>query len=219
MCPKAIKNPRENTRSPRTGHEMKRSYDMMEGSMGRSHPGREGAPFEGTACVSLSLQHVFCFFPSVSGGWQGLFVSQVWLAEPCPEKESMVILRKDHWWLDPSCKVVNCTACHISISCSLLLAEQGEKSEILWNHSQEHLELLQKRMKMPWNMAKSSERAHRSGRSKGVLVKASPMRGWTPSKNWDGLFTKSPGKNCLARTSARPLTCQTGGLWMDPYLR
>ncbi|KAG7224470.1 hypothetical protein INR49_014994 [Caranx melampygus] len=44
----AIKNPRENTRSPRTGHDMKRTYDMMEGSMGRGHPGREGAPFEGT---------------------------------------------------------------------------------------------------------------------------------------------------------------------------
>uniref|UniRef100_A0AAQ4RP68 Nuclear receptor corepressor 1 n=1 Tax=Gasterosteus aculeatus aculeatus TaxID=481459 RepID=A0AAQ4RP68_GASAC len=43
----AIKNPRENTRSPRTGHELKRTYDMMEGPMGRGHPGREGAPFEG----------------------------------------------------------------------------------------------------------------------------------------------------------------------------
>uniref|UniRef100_A0A672GEZ9 Nuclear receptor corepressor 1 n=1 Tax=Salarias fasciatus TaxID=181472 RepID=A0A672GEZ9_SALFA len=38
------KNPRENTRSPRTGHELKRTYEMMEGSMGRGHPGREGAP-------------------------------------------------------------------------------------------------------------------------------------------------------------------------------
>uniref|UniRef100_A0A3B4YPA7 Nuclear receptor corepressor 1 n=1 Tax=Seriola lalandi dorsalis TaxID=1841481 RepID=A0A3B4YPA7_SERLL len=51
----AIKNPRENTRSPRTGHDMKRTYDMMEGSMGRGHPGREGAPFEGTACVRSLL--------------------------------------------------------------------------------------------------------------------------------------------------------------------
>uniref|UniRef100_A0A672GDD6 Nuclear receptor corepressor 1 n=1 Tax=Salarias fasciatus TaxID=181472 RepID=A0A672GDD6_SALFA len=41
------KNPRENTRSPRTGHELKRTYEMMEGSMGRGHPGREGAQFEG----------------------------------------------------------------------------------------------------------------------------------------------------------------------------
>uniref|UniRef100_A0A8D0CWM7 Nuclear receptor corepressor 1 n=1 Tax=Sander lucioperca TaxID=283035 RepID=A0A8D0CWM7_SANLU len=43
----AIKNPRENTRSPRSGHELKRTYDMMEGPMSRGHPGREGAPFEG----------------------------------------------------------------------------------------------------------------------------------------------------------------------------
>uniref|UniRef100_A0A673BA37 Nuclear receptor corepressor 1 n=1 Tax=Sphaeramia orbicularis TaxID=375764 RepID=A0A673BA37_9TELE len=44
----AIKNPRENTRSPRTGHELKRTFDMMEGApMGRGHPGREGALFEG----------------------------------------------------------------------------------------------------------------------------------------------------------------------------
>uniref|UniRef100_A0A673BA43 Nuclear receptor corepressor 1 n=1 Tax=Sphaeramia orbicularis TaxID=375764 RepID=A0A673BA43_9TELE len=43
----AIKNPRENTRSPRTGHELKRTFDMMEGApMGRGHPGREGALFE-----------------------------------------------------------------------------------------------------------------------------------------------------------------------------
>nr|XP_057942610.1 nuclear receptor corepressor 1 isoform X2 [Doryrhamphus excisus] len=42
----AIKNPRENTRSPRTGHELKRAYDM-EASIGRGHTGREGAPFEG----------------------------------------------------------------------------------------------------------------------------------------------------------------------------
>ncbi|XP_042371991.1 nuclear receptor corepressor 1-like, partial [Plectropomus leopardus] len=43
----AIKNPRENTRSPRTGLELKRTYDMMEAPMSRGHPGREGAPFEG----------------------------------------------------------------------------------------------------------------------------------------------------------------------------
>uniref|UniRef100_A0A8C4HW50 Nuclear receptor corepressor 1 n=1 Tax=Dicentrarchus labrax TaxID=13489 RepID=A0A8C4HW50_DICLA len=49
----AIKNPRENTRSPRTGHELKRTYDMMEGPMGRGHPGREGAPFEGLISRAL----------------------------------------------------------------------------------------------------------------------------------------------------------------------
>lgn len=41
----AIKNPREGTRSPRTIHELKRTYEMMEGA--RGHPGREAAPFEG----------------------------------------------------------------------------------------------------------------------------------------------------------------------------
>uniref|UniRef100_A0A7N6AUT8 Nuclear receptor corepressor 1 n=1 Tax=Anabas testudineus TaxID=64144 RepID=A0A7N6AUT8_ANATE len=49
----AIKSSRENTRSPRTSHEMKRTYDMMEGSMGRGHPGREGAPFEGLISRAL----------------------------------------------------------------------------------------------------------------------------------------------------------------------
>ncbi|XP_056140734.1 nuclear receptor corepressor 1 [Lampris incognitus] len=49
----AIKNPREATRSPRTGHELKRTYDMMEGPMARGHPGREGAPFEGLISRAL----------------------------------------------------------------------------------------------------------------------------------------------------------------------
>uniref|UniRef100_A0A3B4Z3Y5 Nuclear receptor corepressor 1 n=1 Tax=Stegastes partitus TaxID=144197 RepID=A0A3B4Z3Y5_9TELE len=49
----AVKNPRENTRSPRTGHELKRTHDMMEGPMGRGHPGREGAPFEGLISRAL----------------------------------------------------------------------------------------------------------------------------------------------------------------------
>ncbi|KAI5615606.1 nuclear receptor corepressor 1 isoform X2 [Silurus asotus] len=40
-----IKNPREGTRSPRTGHELKRSYEIMDGV--RGHPGREAAPYEG----------------------------------------------------------------------------------------------------------------------------------------------------------------------------
>lgn len=41
----AIKNPREGTRSPRMAHDLKRTYEMMEGA--RGHPGREAAPFEG----------------------------------------------------------------------------------------------------------------------------------------------------------------------------
>ncbi|XP_034745965.1 nuclear receptor corepressor 1 isoform X1 [Etheostoma cragini] len=49
----AIKNPRENTRSPRSGLELKRTYDMMEGPMSRGHPGREGAPFEGLISRAL----------------------------------------------------------------------------------------------------------------------------------------------------------------------
>ncbi|XP_057676398.1 nuclear receptor corepressor 1 isoform X5 [Corythoichthys intestinalis] len=49
----AIKNPRENTRSPRTGHELKRTYDIMEGPISRGHPGREGAPFEGLISRAL----------------------------------------------------------------------------------------------------------------------------------------------------------------------
>ncbi|XP_007545877.1 nuclear receptor corepressor 1 isoform X5 [Poecilia formosa] len=48
-----IKNPRENTRSPRTGHDLKRTHDMMEGPMGRAHHGREGAPFEGLISRAL----------------------------------------------------------------------------------------------------------------------------------------------------------------------
>uniref|UniRef100_A0A8C5FFW8 Nuclear receptor corepressor 1 n=1 Tax=Gadus morhua TaxID=8049 RepID=A0A8C5FFW8_GADMO len=44
----AIKNPREATRSPRAGHDLKRSCDMMEGPTGRGLPGRDGAPFEGS---------------------------------------------------------------------------------------------------------------------------------------------------------------------------
>lgn len=43
--PTAIKNPREGTRSPRMGHDLKRTYDIMEGSPG--HPARETAPYEG----------------------------------------------------------------------------------------------------------------------------------------------------------------------------
>ncbi|KAK1882571.1 hypothetical protein KUDE01_023352, partial [Dissostichus eleginoides] len=49
----AIKNPRENTRSPRTALELKRTYDMMEGPLGRGHPGREGAQFEGLISRAL----------------------------------------------------------------------------------------------------------------------------------------------------------------------
>uniref|UniRef100_A0A8C5FN66 Nuclear receptor corepressor 1 n=1 Tax=Gadus morhua TaxID=8049 RepID=A0A8C5FN66_GADMO len=52
----AIKNPREATRSPRAGHDLKRSCDMMEGPTGRGLPGRDGAPFEGntTHCCGSS---------------------------------------------------------------------------------------------------------------------------------------------------------------------
>uniref|UniRef100_M3ZT78 Nuclear receptor corepressor 1 n=1 Tax=Xiphophorus maculatus TaxID=8083 RepID=M3ZT78_XIPMA len=48
-----LKNPRENTRSPRTGHDLKRTHDMMESPMGRAHHGREGAPFEGLISRAL----------------------------------------------------------------------------------------------------------------------------------------------------------------------
>ncbi|XP_051970895.1 nuclear receptor corepressor 1-like isoform X1 [Xyrauchen texanus] len=47
----AIKNPREGTRSPRMGHDLKRTYDIMEGS--RGHPARETAPFEGLMSRAL----------------------------------------------------------------------------------------------------------------------------------------------------------------------
>ncbi|XP_053702775.1 nuclear receptor corepressor 1 isoform X3 [Synchiropus splendidus] len=54
----AIKNTRENTRSPRTGHELKRNYDMMEGAMGRGHLSREGAPFEGLISRALPRETI-----------------------------------------------------------------------------------------------------------------------------------------------------------------
>lgn len=57
FCSKAIKNPRENTRSPRTGHELKRTYEMIEGPIGRTQPGREGAPYEGISCVFISVHY------------------------------------------------------------------------------------------------------------------------------------------------------------------
>ncbi|XP_076851752.1 nuclear receptor corepressor 1-like isoform X5 [Brachyhypopomus gauderio] len=47
----AIKNPREGTRSPRTGHELKRTYEMMDGP--RGHPVREAAPYEGLISRAL----------------------------------------------------------------------------------------------------------------------------------------------------------------------
>lgn len=43
--PTAVKNPREGTRSPRMGHDLKRTYDIMEGS--RGHTTREATPYEG----------------------------------------------------------------------------------------------------------------------------------------------------------------------------
>lgn len=48
----AIKNPREATRSPRMGHDLKRTYDIMEGS--RGHPVRDTAPYEGQ-CAFFGL--------------------------------------------------------------------------------------------------------------------------------------------------------------------
>ena len=51
----AIKNPREATRSPRAGHDLKRSCDMMEGPLGRGLAGRDGVPFEGSLIVSQYL--------------------------------------------------------------------------------------------------------------------------------------------------------------------
>ncbi|XP_069040617.1 nuclear receptor corepressor 1 isoform X9 [Lepisosteus oculatus] len=54
-----VKNVREGTRSPRTGHELigvKRSYEMMEGSITRGHPVRESqvsAPYEGLISRAL----------------------------------------------------------------------------------------------------------------------------------------------------------------------
>ncbi|XP_056602193.1 nuclear receptor corepressor 1 isoform X3 [Triplophysa dalaica] len=47
----AIKNPREATRSPRMGHDLKRTYDIMEGS--RGHPVRDTAPYEGLISRAL----------------------------------------------------------------------------------------------------------------------------------------------------------------------
>ncbi|KAM9384950.1 nuclear receptor corepressor 1 isoform 2-T2 [Pholidichthys leucotaenia] len=54
----AIKNPRENTRSPRTSHELKRTHEMMEGPMGRGLPSREGPPFEGLISRALPREGV-----------------------------------------------------------------------------------------------------------------------------------------------------------------
>uniref|UniRef100_A0A669EPR3 Nuclear receptor corepressor 1 n=1 Tax=Oreochromis niloticus TaxID=8128 RepID=A0A669EPR3_ORENI len=53
-----IKNPRENTRSPRTSHELKRTFNMMEEPMGRGHTGREGAPLEGLISRALPRESI-----------------------------------------------------------------------------------------------------------------------------------------------------------------
>nr|XP_055055975.1 nuclear receptor corepressor 1 isoform X2 [Misgurnus anguillicaudatus] len=47
----AIKNPREATRSPRMGHDLKRTYDIMEGP--RGHAVRDNAPYEGLISRAL----------------------------------------------------------------------------------------------------------------------------------------------------------------------
>ncbi|XP_023688841.2 nuclear receptor corepressor 1 isoform X1 [Paramormyrops kingsleyae] len=49
----SIKNPREGTRSPRMGHDLKRTYDMIEGSITRGHPVREATPYEGLISRAL----------------------------------------------------------------------------------------------------------------------------------------------------------------------
>ncbi|KAJ8266327.1 hypothetical protein GJAV_G00129140 [Gymnothorax javanicus] len=49
----SIKNPGEGTRSPRTGQDLKRSYEMMEGSIPRGHPARESAHYEGLISRAL----------------------------------------------------------------------------------------------------------------------------------------------------------------------
>uniref|UniRef100_A0A3P8P022 Nuclear receptor corepressor 1 n=1 Tax=Astatotilapia calliptera TaxID=8154 RepID=A0A3P8P022_ASTCA len=53
-----IKNPRENTRSPRTSHELKRTFNMMEEPMGRGHTGRDGAPLEGLISRALPRESI-----------------------------------------------------------------------------------------------------------------------------------------------------------------
>uniref|UniRef100_A0A3Q3LPZ0 Nuclear receptor corepressor 1 n=1 Tax=Mastacembelus armatus TaxID=205130 RepID=A0A3Q3LPZ0_9TELE len=64
----AIKSPRENTRSPRTGHEMKRTYDMMEGSLGRGHPGRDGPPFEVNSSIKRESPPIRSFEGGIGKG-------------------------------------------------------------------------------------------------------------------------------------------------------
>ncbi|KAI1902904.1 hypothetical protein AGOR_G00021110 [Albula goreensis] len=49
----SIKSTREGTRSPRSGQELKRSYDMMEGSITRGHPVRDSTPYEGLISRAL----------------------------------------------------------------------------------------------------------------------------------------------------------------------
>uniref|UniRef100_A0A673LPP8 Nuclear receptor corepressor 1-like n=1 Tax=Sinocyclocheilus rhinocerous TaxID=307959 RepID=A0A673LPP8_9TELE len=53
----AIKNPREGTRSPRMGHDLKRTYDIMEGS--RGHPTRETAPYEEKEHKRFEASNIF----------------------------------------------------------------------------------------------------------------------------------------------------------------
>ncbi|XP_026106456.1 nuclear receptor corepressor 1 isoform X3 [Carassius auratus] len=51
----AVKNPREGTRSPRMGLDLKRTYDIMEGS--RGHPTHETAPYEGLISRALPREN------------------------------------------------------------------------------------------------------------------------------------------------------------------
>ena len=73
-------------------------------------------------CQCVHTQDVprFMCCRSVSEEWSYVFVLQGWLAEPYPEMGYMVTRRKDHWSLDPSCKVANCKAYHIPMNHSPL---------------------------------------------------------------------------------------------------
>lgn len=105
----AGKNPREGTRSPRTGHELKRTYDMMEGA--RGHPGREAAPFEGYEVSTegkegiivsvikfqVNISHAFCFF------FSGLISRALPRDGPHPDSKERPILAgsiMQGWWRD-----------------------------------------------------------------------------------------------------------------------
>uniref|UniRef100_A0A673BBP5 Nuclear receptor corepressor 1 n=1 Tax=Sphaeramia orbicularis TaxID=375764 RepID=A0A673BBP5_9TELE len=53
----AIKNPRENTRSPRTGHELKRTFDMMEGASDQQSQRR--SPWRQGTTINHRIHHAY----------------------------------------------------------------------------------------------------------------------------------------------------------------